>query len=355
MNAGRLPWAMVPTAFWSLPQVQVAGYDAGVAVFTLLLDAGQYGADEVLPPECVNARRLAVATGLAARDGINAAVDTMSAAIDDAFNGGLLFRRDDGGIWFCDGVWVERDDVRRKLRADKVRTKRTKAADDADTMCAQREHELTETEHSMGKPAHDVPERAHDVRQRGRDRDRDTPLPPTGGAADEAPAETIDDKGRPLSHPARVAEVTAQAFAGTPDESQRVAAAGQRLMAALGLSMADTVRRSSPASKVLDLISREPVEVVEELARATEQQTGGIRAPLPWIDNALPGARIEAERQAALDRHIAHRRAIADQRKRESDAEHERAQRILADPEQMARTSALFKQALAELGADAAS
>jgi hypothetical protein len=344
---------MVPTAFWSLPQVQLAGYDAGIAVFTLLLDAGQRGSDEVLPPECVNARRLAIATGLAARDGLKAAIDTMSAAIDDAFSSGLLIRRDDGGIWFCEGVWVERDDVRRKLRADKVRTKRTKAADDADTMCAQREHDPTETEHSAGKDAHDVPERAHDVRQRERDRGRDTPRPPTGGAV-EAPVEATDDKGRPLHHPERVAEVTAVAFASTPDESQRIADAGHRLMAALGLSMADTVRRSSPASKVLDIIGREPVEVIEELARATEQQTGGIRAPVAWIDNALPGARVEAERQAALDRHIAHRRAISDQRKRESDAEHERAQRILADPEQMARTSAMFRQALADLDAEAA-
>jgi hypothetical protein len=124
------------------------------------------------------------------------------------------------------------------------------------------------------------------------------------------------------------------AFAATPDEDQRVSVAGQRLMTALGLRMEDTARRSSPASRVLDLNSREPVEVIEELARVTEQQVGGIRAPLPWIDNALPGARVEAERQAAQRRQDDRLREAYEQRLRQ-DRENERRQ-AMRTPEQVA-------------------
>lgn len=131
-GAAPLPWAMVPTGYWSLPVVHEAGHDAAMVVLTLLIDAGQWGAAKALPPECLRPRRLAVATGLAVRDGLSAAAATIEAALADALAAGLLV--DDGGaVWFGPGLWVERADVRRKLRADAERRRQQSAAKRAES------------------------------------------------------------------------------------------------------------------------------------------------------------------------------------------------------------------------------
>ena len=131
-GAAPLPWAMVPTGYWSLPVVHEAGHDAAMVVLTLLIDAGQWGAAKALPPECLRPRRLAVATGLAVRDGLSAAAATIEAALADALSAGLLV--DDGGaVWFGPGLWVERADVRRKLRADAERKRQQNAAKRAES------------------------------------------------------------------------------------------------------------------------------------------------------------------------------------------------------------------------------
>lgn len=316
-----LPWAMVPTNFWSLPVVQMAGHDAAVMVFTLLIDAGQWGSDESLPPECLNPRRLAITTGLSERDGRKAATEHVTAALADAFEAGLLVR-DGERVWFGPGLWVKRDDVRRKLRADRVRKKRKDSA----------------------QPDHAVPkvcaQRGHDVRQREEKRREEESKQRAGAREGQAVEQVelaslpgLDEQGERIA--ATLDALDSQEHAGKAE-------AHQRLLRSLQHRGCEPTARHM--GEMTTMLASRPTAVIAQLGVMVERGTGPIRTPVGLLKSLLPDA-VEAVEAEAKARRVMEMRNAESRRQ----AEHRQAaQQWMRDNPEKAAENARRLAALAE-------
>jgi hypothetical protein len=274
-GAAPLPWAMVPTGYWSLPVVHEAGHDAAMVVLTLLIDAGQWGAAKALPPECLRPRRLAVATGLAVRDGLSAAAATIEAALADALAAGLLV--DDGGVvWFGPGLWVEREHVRKKLHADKIRRARSKAdtGSDGEDIAGQRADSVRTT-------CKDVPHCSNTVQHRGEEsrEDKIPPVVPPGGT-----------------------------LAGGPATNGQIDPATMRDWSTL---MGGGILRRLPEQALIDAWTKHPADIVRQSIAALidwHHDNAGKRVNPRWLGERcarLAAARVEAQAVAQQPEHVA--------------------------------------------------
>jgi len=328
---------MVPTGYWSLPVVHEAGHDAAMVVLTLLIDAGRWGAAKALPPECLRPKRLAVATGLAVRDGLSAAAATIETALADALAAGLLV--DDGGaVWFGPGLWVERADVRRKLRADAERKRQQSAAKRAGSGRGK-----AETAPAVAESDRIRPESVQNPSYREEESREENapPAPPMGGAAADDLAEQVE---RLESSTAAMAAVdrggVADAFRHLCDEFARRGGVSDR-----------------GRMQLVDALSRESTATIRHLTALVSRGTDHVRSPAGYIASTagrdksmLDEAREMAQADLALAAVEAERKAARDERERVA-AEHER--RMRDDPEYRAERAAAagrFAAVLAELG-----
>ncbi len=312
---------MVPTNFWALPVVQMAGHDAAVIVLTLLIDAGQWGAAQSLPPECLDPRRLAVATGLSERNGRKAAVEQVEAALSEAFDTGLL-TNDAGRVWFGPGLWVERDDVRRKLRADRVRRKRKESA----------------------QPDHTVPtlcaHLGHNVRQR-EEKSREEESKQRAGAREGRAVEQVEPHSLP--DPGEQGERIAATLADLDsDEHAGKAKAHQRLLTSLRHRGCEPTQHH--LGEMATMLASRPTAVIAQLGVMVERGSGPIRSPVGLLKSLLPDALEAVENEAKA-------RRIIEARNAESRRQAERrqaAQQWMRDNPEKAAENARRLAALAE-------
>lgn len=312
-----LPWAMVPTNFWALPVVQMAGHDAAVIVLTLLIDAGQWGADESLPAECLGPRRLAVATGLSERDGRKAATEHVTAALADAFDAGLLVR-DGERVWFGPGLWVKRDDVRRKLSSDN-RNRRRRHEDNAGTLSGH-------VRDSAGSLSGQCPD---NVRQREEKR-RVEESKQRASAREAAEPSALPDPGEQGEViAAALAQLDTDAHRGKPE-------AWQKLVAAMDARGAHMGHRA--ATEVSTMLASHPTAVVAHVAAMVARGSEVIRSPAALVRSLLPAA-VEAADSERREREAQARR---DESTQKWLARREQAALRMQDPEAQAKAAALW-------------